>query len=134
MGLIFYMRSIVIMMHRSIPRRRPRRLPIFLLKLSLPIMIFCALAALNMRFDAAASTQPARKDMHTMAGDTCAAATVINPAALPFFDEATNAGAANDIDPGPSACAPGPGSDVVYSFTPAATDRYRFGAPPPGSS
>ncbi|HKQ08650.1 MAG TPA: choice-of-anchor D domain-containing protein [Blastocatellia bacterium] len=122
------------MMHRSIPRRRPMRLPIFLLKLSLPIMIFCALAALSMRSEVAASTQPARQDMRTMAGDTCAAATVINPAALPFFDEATNAGAANDIDPGPSACAPGPGSDVVYSFTPAATDIYTIGATPLASS
>lgn len=64
------------------------------------------------------------------AGESCATSTVINPASLPFSDEATTVGALNDIDPGPGGCAPGPGSDVVYSFTPSATDTYAIGATP----
>src|SRR5262249_39002653 len=47
----------------------------------------------------------------------------------PFFDEGTNVGAANDIDP-TGGCAPGPGADVVYSFTPTVTDTYTIGATP----
>jgi len=62
--------------------------------------------------------------------DTCAAATVINPAALPFSEDSTLAFAANDIDPGPGGCVLGAGPDVVYSFTPAATDTYTIGATP----
>jgi len=63
-------------------------------------------------------------------GDTCATATVIDPTALPFTEESTLASAANDVDPGPGSCAPGAGADVVYSFTPAATDVYTIGATP----
>jgi HYDIN/CFA65/VesB-like, Ig-like domain/Fibronectin type III domain len=112
------------MKRQSIPERRRGRLPFFL-KLWLPVVIFCALAAVGLRSHAAA-----RQDVKALAGETCAAATVINPAALPFFDEASTVGAANDIDPGPTACAPGPGGDVVYSFTPTATDQYTVGATP----
>src|SRR5262249_42103805 len=66
---------------------------------------------------------------HTLAGgETCATATAIT--SLPFFDDSTTAGASNDIDPGPGGCVPGPGPDVVYSFTPAATDTYALGATP----
>lgn len=122
------------MKHRSSPLSRPGRLPVFL-RLSLPIVIFCALAAVGMMPHIAASPHgPTRQDVHATAGDTCAAATVINPALLPFFDEATNAGAGNDIDPGVGGCAPGPGADVVYSFTPAASDQYSIGATPLGAT
>jgi hypothetical protein len=64
------------------------------------------------------------------AGDTCAAATLINPASLPFTEEATLAGTGNDIDPGSGGCAPGGGNDVVYSFTPATSGLYTIGATP----
>jgi Fibronectin type III domain/Abnormal spindle-like microcephaly-assoc'd, ASPM-SPD-2-Hydin len=124
------------MKHGRSPLSRRGRLPLFL-KLSLPFVIFCALAAVSMMPHTAAFTPPAgpmQQDVHALAGDTCAAATVINPAALPFFDEATNVGAGNDIDPGAGACAPGPGADVVYSFTPSVSDRYTVGATPLTSS
>ncbi|PYT06852.1 MAG: hypothetical protein DMF60_08370 [Acidobacteria bacterium] len=62
--------------------------------------------------------------------DTCAGATVINPASLPFTEDSTLANAANDIDPGLAGCAPGAGKDVVYSFTPSATDIYTVGVTP----
>jgi hypothetical protein len=65
-----------------------------------------------------------------LAGESCATATVINPASLPFTEDATAAGAGNDIDPGLGGCAAGAGPDVVYSFTPAATDTYTVGVTP----
>jgi hypothetical protein len=65
-----------------------------------------------------------------LAGDTCAQATVISPAALPFAEDATLATALNNIDPGIGGCAPGAGNDVVYSFTPSVTDTYTIGAAP----
>ena len=77
-----------------------------------------------------AGVQPARA---ALAGDTCAMATAISPGALPFSTEGTTDGAANDIDPGLLGCAAGAGPDVVFSFTPAATDRYTIGATPTGS-
>jgi Abnormal spindle-like microcephaly-assoc'd, ASPM-SPD-2-Hydin len=64
------------------------------------------------------------------AADTCAIATVINPGSLPFAEDSSLASAANDIDPGPGGCAPGGGADVVYSFTPTASDVYTIGATP----
>jgi hypothetical protein len=64
------------------------------------------------------------------AGDTCAAATVISPASLPFSEDSTLSGAGNDIDPGPGSCAQGGGPDVVYSFTPSVTDTYTIGVTP----
>ena len=122
------------MKHRSSPLSRPGRLPV-VLKLSLSLVIFCALAAAGMLPRIAASSHgPSRQDVRATAGDTCAAATVINPAALPFFDEGTITGAGNDIDPGIGGCASGPGADVVYSFTPSATDSYSIGATPLGST
>jgi hypothetical protein len=39
---------------------------------------------------------------------------VINPASLPFTEDATTVGAGNDIDPGFGSCALGQGADVVY--------------------
>jgi hypothetical protein len=80
-------------------------------------------------FSAAVNLAPATR----ASGDDCSAATVINPALLPFVENSTTAGAANDIDPGPGGCAPGLGADVVYSFTPAATDTYTIGATPSGA-
>ena len=64
------------------------------------------------------------------AADTCATATIINPASLPFSEDATLAAANNDIDPGGGSCGQGAGNDVVYSFTPSATDTYTIGATP----
>jgi hypothetical protein len=60
-------------------------------------------------------------------------ASVINPASLPFLEEASTVAAANDIDPGAAGCVPGAGPDVVYSFTPTATDLYTIGATPTGT-
>jgi len=120
------------MKHESSSLSRPGRLSLFL-KLSLPILIFCALAAVGMMPHIAASSQPAgmaRQDVHTMAGNTCATATIINGAALNFIEDASTVGAGNDIDPGGGGCAPGPGADVVYSFTPVNTDLFTFGATP----
>ena len=64
------------------------------------------------------------------AGESCATATVIAPASLPFTDEASTVGAANDIDPGPGGCTSGLGPEVVYSFTPSVTDTYVAGVTP----
>ena len=63
-------------------------------------------------------------------GDTCASATIIGPGAVPFTDDATLAGAGNDIDPGAGGCAPGGGNDVVYSFTPASSGVFTIGVTP----
>ena len=118
------------------PLNRRGRLPISL-RISLPLVLVLALAAVGLMPRASASASPkgaARQEVRPLAGDTCAAATVISPSALPYFDEATNVGAVNDIDPGAGACAPGPGADVVYSFTPSATDTYTVGATPLGST
>ena len=68
----------------------------------------------------------------SIVNDTCATATTINPAALPFSAEGTTDGATNDVDPGLTGCVAGPGRDAVYSFTPAATDKYTIGATPLG--
>ena len=64
------------------------------------------------------------------AGDNCSNATVIAGGSLLFTEESSLAGAGNDIDPGPSGCAPGAGNDVVYSFTPTVTATYTIGATP----
>lgn len=68
------------------------------------------------------------------AGNNCTTATVINPSSLTFTEDSTTVGAGNDIDPGFGGCAPGQGADVVYSFTPAATDTYTIGATPTGNT
>src|SRR5512143_67867 len=127
-------------------RRRTGAKPVtfpVVLKSALAMAIFYTLLMAGMiPHIAASSSRPgnaapggsASPRVRVAAGDTCATATVINPAALPFFDEGTNAGAANDIDAGAGGCAPGPGADVVYSFTPTATDSYTVGATPLGAS
>jgi hypothetical protein len=100
------------------------------------LLAILASASMSTRSGQASST-PTRaghlQDGQTVtpaSADTCATATVINPASLPFSEESTLANAVNDIDPGPVGCAPGPGKDVVYSFTPAVTDVYTIGATP----
>jgi hypothetical protein len=62
--------------------------------------------------------------------DNCLSATVINPATLPFSQDSTTDGAANDLDPGPGGCTAGLGPDVVYSFTPTVTGSYTIGVTP----
>ncbi|HSE96919.1 MAG TPA: hypothetical protein VLD57_01530, partial [Blastocatellia bacterium] len=62
--------------------------------------------------------------------DNCQSAFVVNPVALPFSQDFTTEGAANDIDPGSGGCASGLGPDVVYSFTPAQTGSYTIGVTP----
>ncbi len=69
----------------------------------------------------------ARKPAMLAGGESCASAVAISPASLPFTDDSSTVGAANDIDPGPGGCASGAGPDVVYSFTPSATDTYVAG-------
>jgi hypothetical protein len=76
--------------------------------------------------------QPLLEQFAPFAGENCASAPVINPAALPFSDESSTVGAQNDIDPGFAGCVPGLGPDVVYSFTPSATDTYTIAATPSG--
>ena len=75
---------------------------------------------------------PGSPGQSPLAGESCSNATVINPASLPFTEDTTAAGAGNDIDPGLGGCAPGAGPDVVYSFTPSATDTYTVGVTPTG--
>ncbi|HWP42503.1 MAG TPA: choice-of-anchor D domain-containing protein, partial [Blastocatellia bacterium] len=64
--------------------------------------------------------------------DNCLSAEVINPASLPFSQDSTTEGAANDLDPGQGGCASGLGPDVVFSFTPATSGPYVLGATPFG--
>jgi hypothetical protein len=99
------------------------RLP---LGLSLILLVILAATGL-MRPGHAWSAQP---PVAPLAGDTCALATVISPATLPFGEDSTLSTATNNIDPGLGGCVPGAGNDVVYSFTPAATDTYTIGAAP----
>lgn len=68
------------------------------------------------------------------AGESCANATIIAPAALPFTEDSTSEGASNDIDPTAAGCANGAGADVVYAFTPSATGVYSLGVTPTTSS
>ncbi|MBI3651915.1 MAG: choice-of-anchor D domain-containing protein [Acidobacteria bacterium] len=77
----------------------------------------------------AASLMPAPR-----AGDACTNATIINPTALPFTENATTEGANNDLDPTSSGCANGAGLDVVYAFTPAVTGVYALGVTPLNNS
>lgn len=72
----------------------------------------------------------ARKSATLAGGESCASATTISPTLLPFTDDSSTVGAANDIDPGPAGCASGLGPEVVYSFTPSATDTYAAGVTP----
>lgn len=114
-----------------------RRLP-----LGFAVVLFSALAAAGLTSPGRASStaiEPSdgvssAQTVAPAAADTCADATVINAASLPFEQEATLVGAANDIDPGAGACAPGAGNDVVYSFTPSVTDIYSIGVTPTTSA
>jgi hypothetical protein len=98
------------------------------LPLGLSLMLVVILAAAGLMRPGHVSSAAAL--VAPLSGDTCATATVINPAALPFVENSTLATAGNDIDPGLTGCAPGAGDDVVYSFTPSVTDIYTIGATP----
>lgn len=115
------------MKSRFIPTRKPKRLRLLL---SWALISMVMLAAMAPGPVASTGRGNAVQDFLPAAGDTCAAATVISPAALPFTEDATLTGAGNDLNPGPTGCAPGGGNDMVYSFTPAATDTYTIGATP----
>jgi hypothetical protein len=65
-----------------------------------------------------------------VSGDSCANATLINPAALPFTENSTSDGANNDLDPTTLGCANGAGADVTYTFTPAVSGVYSLGVTP----
>lgn len=108
------------------------RLP---LAFSIVLLAIVAAADLTMSGQASSTQSPASfggvatgQTVAPASADTCAGATVINPAALPFEEDSTLAATTNDVDPGPGGCAPGAGNDAVYSFTPAVTDTYTIGA------
>lgn len=113
------------MNHNRRPARSSSRLPLSLV-LNLALILILFLASVNWL--------PLSQVSLAAAGESCTNATVINPASLPFTDEATTVGAVNDVDPGLGGCAPGPGSDVVYLFTPSASDTYVIGVTPFGST
>ena len=94
--------------------------------LGLSLMFLTILAAAGLMKTGQASS--AGSFVAPLAGDTCGQATAIS--ALPFAEDATLSAATNNIDPGFGGCAPGAGNDVVYTFTPAATDTYTIGASP----
>ena len=94
---------------------------------SLVALVIIDLLAANSFLMTSASGSPGQGPL---AGESCATATVINPASLPFTEDATTANAGNDVDPGLGGCAAGAGPDVVYSFTPSATDTYTIGLTP----
>ncbi|HXU35335.1 MAG TPA: choice-of-anchor D domain-containing protein [Blastocatellia bacterium] len=109
--------------------------PRVLLGFSLVIVFMLAAGSLIKRGQANSTGSPApsgqlAQHASPAAADTCAAATLINPGSLPFIEEASLAGAGNDIDPGGAGCAPGGGNDVVYSFTPASSGVYTIGVTP----
>jgi len=96
--------------------------------LGLSLMFLTILAAAGLMKTGQASSAGSFVD--PLAGDTCGQATAISAGALPFAEDATLSSATNNIDPGFGGCAPGAGNDVVYTFTPAATDTYTIGAAP----
>ncbi|HWC76047.1 MAG TPA: fibronectin type III domain-containing protein, partial [Blastocatellia bacterium] len=114
-------------------RRLSLRLSIYL---CLPAILTIALASLHWMPTGKASTpEPNHTQDITPAAipnDTCATATVITPASLPFGIDAATDAAVNDIDPGLLGCVQGPGRDAVYSFIPATTGVYTVGATPTG--
>jgi hypothetical protein len=122
----------VIMNAKSILTRRSNPVRA---SLGLSLVLLFTLAASLMQqghasSNGAGSTRLSSQQFGPAAADTCASATIISPASLPFAEDATLVSANNDIDPGGGACGQGAGSDVVYSFTPSATDTYTIGATP----
>jgi Abnormal spindle-like microcephaly-assoc'd, ASPM-SPD-2-Hydin len=117
-----------------IAKRRSTRTRISL-SLSLVVLLLLTAGALMNHGQASSMSPPISASSAVgpipspAAGDTCANATVINPGALPFTDQGSLAGAANDIDPG-AGCAAGGGNDVVYSFTPSQGGVYTIGVTP----
>lgn len=104
----------------------------FSLSLTLILLTGLAAAGLASRGMASSGGPSHAASPAPLAGETCASALGIPPSALPFTDESTTVGAANDIDPGLSGCVSGLGPEVVYSFTPSATDTYVAGVTPAG--
>jgi hypothetical protein len=118
------------MMSISNSERRDTRSQ-FAFSLGLAVTLLIALAAANFLSRVASSVEPVQAAAPApAAGETCASALIVPASALPFADDSTTVGAVNDIDPGPSGCASGLGVDVVYSFTPTATDTYLAGVTP----
>lgn len=113
------MKSSFIVTRQTTPTRRT---------CGLCLMVLTLLAAASFLKPGQASSAAPR--VAPRAGDTCSNATVISGGALLFTEESSLAGAGNDIDPGFFGCAPGPGNDVVYSFTPSVTSTYTIGATP----
>lgn len=95
-----------------------------------PLMLFSAILILLSVSQWFLYSQAATKSAAVFAGDNCTSATVIAPSGLPFIEDSTTLGAANDIDPTAAGCAQGGGSDVVYSFTPTETAVYAIGVTP----
>lgn len=101
---------------------------------NLYVSLFIAFALLLTATTWMTSGKAASSTPILLAGDTCASATIINPAALPFTEDGTTVGANNDIDPTNGGCANGGGLDVVYAFTPATTGVYSLGVTPTNAS
>src|SRR5215216_1387067 len=115
----------VIMKLNSSPARRLTRL-----KFSFSLALLLGFAFIFSTVIILPSGHASSTPRALLAGTDCATATVINPSSLPFTEDSTTVGAGNDIDPGFGGCASGQGADVVYSFTPAATDTYTIGVTP----
>lgn len=112
------------------PQRRAARLP-FALSLCLTILLTALAGAGSISSsDAFSGGASDAASPAPLAGESCGSAQAILPSSLPFTDESTTVGAANDIDPGLSGCVSGLGPEVVYSFTPSATDMYVAGVTP----
>ena len=115
------------------PARHSAWLRYSILSALVALVLINLMAANSLVLTTASSRGPVGSPGQTpLAGESCSNATVINPASLPFTEDTTAAGAGNDIDPGLGGCAPGAGPDVVYSFTPSATDTYTVGVTPTG--
>lgn len=118
---------------RSIPSPEHwnRRSP-FLFSVCLVLALASTIAAVGFLAEGQSFSAPrvqaaSRGSAPLAGGESCASAVAIDPASLPFTDDSSTVGAANDIDPGPGGCASGLGPEVVYSFTPSATDTYVAG-------
>ncbi len=95
-----------------------------------PLFVFLAILIILSISKWFMSSQAATTPAVIFSGDNCTSATVIAPTALPFIEDATTLGAANDIDPTAGGCALGGGADVVYRFTPTETAVYAIGVTP----
>ena len=112
--------------------RRARSQFGFSLSLTLMLLTGLAAAGLVSRGTASSGGPSHAGSPAPLAGENCGSALGIPPSALPFTDESSTVGAVNDIDPGLNGCVSGLGPEVVYSFTPSATDTYVAGVTPTG--